>query len=345
MSRTAEGQLVRKVLEGYGQLTREALKGWLPSKEPRRYLYDLVADYPNRGGRMLRPGLCIAAARVFGGTVDDALPAAVSIELLHNALLIHDDVEDESDERRGKATLHRTAGTPLAINAGDSLAFLSLRPLLHARAKMGALMALRMLEELDRMAEETAEGQAIELGWRRDNVLAIDEQDYLLMVLKKTCWLTTILPIRMGALIGSRDEIDLDRFVRFGFFLGTAFQIQDDLLNLVGDHARYGKEMAGDLWEGKRTLMVIRLLEQSNDTEREELRAFLGCSRTERSAASVERVRAMMDRHDCIDHARALAHGLAGAAQHEFDLLSGDLIDGEDKSFLAALPTWVLERA
>lgn len=345
MSLTAEGQLVRKILERYGQVTREALQGWLPTREPRRYLYDLVADYPNRGGRMLRPSLCIAATRVFGGTVEDALPAAISIELLHNALLIHDDVEDESDERRGEATLHRKAGTPLAINAGDSLAFLSLRPLLQAREKLGVLIALRMLEELDHMAEETAEGQATELGWRRDNVLEINERDYLKMVLKKTCWLTTIFPIRMGALIGSRDQIDLDRFVRFGFFLGAAFQIQDDLLNLVGDHARYGKEMAGDLWEGKRTLMVIRLMEQSNDEEREELRAFLGCSRTERSVASVERVRALMDRHGCIDHARELAHGLAGAAQHEFDVLSGELIDGEDKSFLAALPTWVLERA
>jgi geranylgeranyl diphosphate synthase type II len=344
VSLTAEGQLVRKTLERYGQITREALQSWLPTREPRRYLYDLVADYPMRGGRMLRPSLCIAASRVFGGSVEDALPAAISIELLHNALLIHDDIEDESDERRGDATLHRKAGTALAINAGDSLAFLSLRPLLRAREKLGTLIALRLLEELDRMAEETAEGQAMELGWRRDNVLAISERDYLQMVLKKTCWLTIILPIRMGALIGTRDGIDLDRFIRFGFFLGAAFQIQDDLLNLVGDHARYGKEMAGDLWEGKRTLMVIRLLEQSSDAEREEIHGFLGRSRAERSVASVERVRRLMDRHGCIEHARALAHGLAGAAQHELELLSSELFDGEDKSFLAALPTWVLER-
>jgi geranylgeranyl diphosphate synthase type II len=342
---TAEGQLVRKVLERYGRVAREALWDWLPSKEPRKYLYDLVSDYPSRGGRMLRPSLCIATARVFGGTFEDALPAAVSIELLHNALLVHDDIEDESDERRGEPTLHRKAGLPLAINAGDSLAFLSLRPLLRAREKLGALVALGLLEELDRMAQETAEGQAIELGWRRDNVLEIGERDYLRMVLKKTCWLTTILPVRMGAWIGSRGEIDLDRFIRFGFFLGAAFQIQDDLLNLVGDHARYGKEIEGDLWEGKRTLMLIRLLERADGAEREELRAFLERPRAQRSATSVERVRGLMDRYGCIDHARTLAHGLAGAALHEIDLLSGEMIDGEDKSFLASLPTWVLERA
>jgi geranylgeranyl diphosphate synthase type II len=342
---TPEGRLVAAVLEEYGGLTREALAAWLPKRPPRKYLYDLVADYPSRGGRMLRPSLCIATARVFGASVEDCLPAAVSVELLHNALLIHDDLEDESDERRGRPTLHRLAGTPLAVNAGDALAFLSLRPLIHARERLGSLLALRMLEELDRMAQETAEGQALDLGWRIDNVVDLRESDYLEMVLKKTCWLTTLYPIRLGALIGTRDGLDLERFVRFGFFLGAAFQIQDDLLNLVGDHGRYGKELSGDLFEGKRTLMLIRLLEQANDAEREQIRALLATSRDARSAASVQWLRKLMDVYGCIEHARQLAHGLAGAALHEFERLFGELPDGRDKRFLGGLPKWVLERA
>ena len=87
---------------------------------------------------MLRPSLCIATARAFGADFEDVLPAAVSIELLHNALLIHDDIEDESEERRGRPTLHRLVGTPLAINAGDFLALLSLRPVIEARERLGA---------------------------------------------------------------------------------------------------------------------------------------------------------------------------------------------------------------
>ena len=113
------------------------------------------------------------------------------------------------------------------------------------------------------MARESIEGQAIELGWRRDNALRLGDADYLEMVLKKTCWYTTIYPSRVGALIGTRGDCDLDRFVRFGFFLGAAFQIQDDLLNLEGDPLRYGKELDGDLWEGKRTLMLIHLLRKA----------------------------------------------------------------------------------
>ena len=344
MSRTAEGELVHKVLERYGRVARESLKEWLPRKEPRRYLYDLVSDYPSRGGRMLRPSLCIAAARVFGGTLEDALPAAVSIELLHNALLVHDDIEDESDERRGEPTLHRKAGTPLAINAGDSLAFLSLRPLLRAREKLGPLVALGLLEELDRMAQETAEGQAIELGWRRDNVLAIGERDYLEMVLKKTCWLTTILPVRMGAWIGSRGEADLDRFIRYGFFLGAAFQIQDDLLNLVGDHARYGKEIAGDLWEGKRTLLLIEYLQRCDPAHRNAVERFLSKSRKERTAEEVDWLRREIIASGCVETVRERATQLAQQAHVEALEAFADAPDTDDKRFLLDLSFYMVER-
>ena len=152
---------LRATLEEYGSLTRNALQDFLPREEPKRYLYDLIADYPRRGGKMLRPSLCLATASVFGASRDDALNAAVSIELLHNALLVHDDIQDESDERRGRPTLHQLHGVPLAINAGDALGFFSLRPLLEGSLRLGARMTLRIFEEADRMAQESAEGQAL----------------------------------------------------------------------------------------------------------------------------------------------------------------------------------------
>ena len=117
---------------------------------------------------------------------------------------------------------------------------------------------------------------------RRHNAVIIDDAQYLEMVLKKTCWLATIYPMRAGALVASRGCADLEAFVRFGFFLGTAFQIQDDLLNLCGD-ARYGKERDGDLWEGKRTLMLIRALRECTAEEGERLHAILCRSRPERN--------------------------------------------------------------
>src|SRR5882724_9246748 len=271
----APSALVPAVLKEYGDVTRVALCDYLGPREPRRHLYSLVADYPRRGGRMLRPSLCIATARAFGAELEEAVHAAVALELLHNAFLVHDDVEDESDERRGRPTLHALHGVGVAVNVGDALVLLGLRALIDGGRKLGRRLGARVLEEAERMVRESIEGQAIELGWRRDNAIALSEADYLEMVLKKTCWYTTIFPSRVGALIGSGTDRDLDRFLRFGFFLGAAFQIQDDLLNLLGDRARYGKEIDGDVWEGKRTVMLIHLLAVASAEEHARLADFL----------------------------------------------------------------------
>jgi geranylgeranyl diphosphate synthase type II len=344
MMQEAPPTLVPAVLREYGSLTRSELSRYLPSQEPRRHLYDLVADYPNRGGKMMRPSLCIATARAFGGRLEDALGCAVSLELLHNALLIHDDIEDGSDERRGLPTLHVKHGVPIAINVGDTLTLLSLRPLFENHERLGPHLSMRIIQEMEKMALESAEGQAMELGWRQDNDITITERDYLLMVLKKTCWLATIYPSRVGALIGTRGRIDADRFIRFGFYLGAAFQIQDDLLNLVAD-ARYGKERDGDLWEGKRTLMLVHLLRHCTAGERERVSIVLAQPREGREAADVRWLRERMDHYGCLEYGRQIAHGLAGAALEEFRAAFGGLPDSRDKRFIEGLVTWVFERA
>ncbi|HVN87455.1 MAG TPA: polyprenyl synthetase family protein [Candidatus Binatia bacterium] len=336
--------LVSTTLQEYGSLTRAALERYLPDREPRRHLYDLLAEYPRRPGKMMRSSLCIATARAFGARLEDALGTAVAIELLHNALLIHDDIEDGSEQRRGKPTLHVLHGVPLALNAGDTLTLLSLRPLIENATTMGARLSLRILAETERMARESAEGQAMELGWRRDNTAEVDEAAYLEMVLKKTCWLATIYPSRVGALIGAGDGIDLEPFVRFGFFVGAAFQIQDDVLNLVGDWKRYGKERDGDIWEGKRTLMIIHLLRESTADERERLHGLLRLSREEKTAEQVRWIRARMDTYGSIDYAGQIARGLAGAALHEYSLVFAGLPASRDKQFIEGIATWVLDR-
>jgi geranylgeranyl diphosphate synthase type II len=341
---TGSGALVSSVLREYGEATRGLLFQYLPDAEPRRYLYDLAGDYPRRGGRSFRPSLCIATARAFGTPMELALRTAVSIEMIHNAMLIHDDVEDESEQRRGKPAMHVAQGVPIAINVGDLLSLLAMRPLLDNRSLLGPEMSLRILEETERMARESAEGQAFELGWRRDNVTDVDEADYLLMVLKKTCWLATIHPSRVGTLIGGRGLVPLDRCIRFGFFLGAAFQIQDDLLNLEGDANAYGKELAGDIREGKRTLMLIHLLENAMPKERERVCRILGEPREVRTDEDVSWVLERMRAHGSLEYARQVAHGLAGAAQYEYQCLYGDLPDSRDKQFLGALPVWVIER-
>jgi geranylgeranyl diphosphate synthase type II len=338
------GEVVKETLDRYGSMTRDALERYLRPPAQRTELHGLVAEYPERGGRALRASLCIAAARAFGARAEDALNSAVALEMMHNAFLVHDDVEDGSEERRGRPALHVMQGVPIAVNVGDALSVMSLRPLLENRFHLGAPLTLQILEEAERMAAESVEGQAMELAWRRDNAVSLTEKDYLQMILKKTCWYTCVYPCRVGALIGSRRPVAADRFVRFGFFLGAAFQIQDDLLNLTGDPNRYGKEIGGDLWEGKRTLMLIRLFEKATPSERIELRRVLGRGRESRRPEEVAWIRERMDAYACLKHASVIAHGLAGAAAHELSLECAALAPSPDKEFLTSLPTWVLER-
>ena len=342
---STRSELVREVLDEYGSLAQKSLTAYLARESARSDVYRLASDYPLRGGRSLRASLCIAAARAFGASVADAVSSAVSLELLHNAFLVHDDIEDESEERRGRPALHRLHGVPSALNAGDALVALGLRPLLENRARLGPRLSWRILEETERMVRESVEGQAIELRWRHENVVELDDEDYLLMTLKKTCWYTTIYPTRVGALIGTGDGVQLDRFVRFGFFLGAAFQIQDDLLNLTGDHERYGKELEGDLLEGKRTLMLIRFLTQANAVDKLRTMRLLRQARAEKAATDVEWLCGAMRATGCVQYARAAAHALAGAAAHEFRHAFMHAHDSRDKRFIEALPCWVLERA
>jgi geranylgeranyl diphosphate synthase type II len=292
---------------------------------------------------MLRSSLCIAAARATGAALEDTLPTAVSIELMHNALLVHDDIEDASDERRGTPTLHALHGVALAINAGDAMGLLSVRPLVDNFARLGVGTALRILGETEKVAWQSTEGQALELGWQRDNRVDLSDEDYLRMVLQKTCWLGTIHPLRVGCLIGSKGRLPLEPLIRLGFFFGAAFQIQDDLLNLEPGEA-YGKELDGDLREGKRTLMLIHALQHAPARDRERLHRFVAAARHERSELDVRWVHRLLERCGSLEHARATAHALAGAALREFDVLTARLPRQRDQSFIRALLLWVVRR-
>ncbi len=332
-----------ELLREYGDATRRAMEYYLDRERPAPYLRDLVADYPRRRGKMMRSSICIANARAFGAPLENAADVAAAIEILHSGLLIHDDIQDGSVMRRSRPTLHTTHGVSLAINAGDATIMLAMRILTESLPWLGPITSQRLLEQTYAMARETAEGQALELGWRDRDVVDVGVGDYLTMVLKKTAWLATIWPAQAGVLIGARGAVDPDRVVRFGFFLGAAFQIQDDLLNMVADRA-YGKELHGDLYEGKRTLMLIHARAACDAGERARLDAFLALRREERADSEVAWLASLMRRLGSIAYARAFADAMAGAATHEFARAYGRLPPSRDKDFLAGLVPWVLER-
>jgi len=204
----------------------------------------------------------------------------------------------------------------------------------------------QVVGEFEHMLLESIEGQALELGWIRDNNCEVSEDDYLTLVLKKTCWYSFIHPCRIGALIarGAALASDLGAFDRFGYLLGAAFQIQDDVLNLIGDEGKYGKEIGGDLWEGKRTLILAHLFERAGGPDGARLRAFLGKARAARQPDEVGWVYQLLGRHGSIDYARTAARALGDAAARELEVAFAAAPEGEAKDFLRWITRYAVTR-
>lgn len=242
-------------------------------------LYDLMLEYPLREAKGLRPALCVAASRALGGGLEAVAPSAAILELYHNAFLIHDDVEDGSEQRRDGPTLHRMHGVPVAINVADGMLGLALEPLLDNMRVVGLGKALRIMQAIARMSRETAEGQAIELDWIRAARWDLTDDDYRHMVLKKTGWYSFVAPVTIGAIVAGAEHAQLCALDEMARELSIAFQIRDDVLNLREASRRYGKEAYGDLWEGKRTLILLHALRELGEAERGRALEILGRSR------------------------------------------------------------------
>jgi geranylgeranyl diphosphate synthase type II len=304
----------------------------------------LISAYPSRPAKALRPALCLATCSVLGGDPERALNSAVAVELFHNAFLIHDDIQDESEQRRGAPTLPAQFGVATAVNVGNATNLVGLRRLMDNRPLLGSSLAWRIFQETELMMRHSLEGQAIELGWILDNECDLDVDDYYRMCLKKTSWYTCIYPCRIGALVARDGVVDTARFDHYGWYLGAAFQIQDDILNLVGDYDAYGKEIGGDLWEGKRTVMIIHLARTLKGAERTRLERFLGQSRRERTEEEVAWVKERLIDTGSVGFARQYAEQLSLAAQREAMEAFGPATQSEQRDFLLALPAYVIER-
>ncbi|WP_437979091.1 polyprenyl synthetase family protein [Sorangium sp. So ce295] len=293
------------VLEEIRRIVREGSPG-----DDRAYR--LMLDYPLRRAKGLRPALCIAVCRALGGELEEVLPSAAVVEMYHNAFLIHDDIEDGSLTRRGGPALHRTHGIPAAVNCGDGLLALTLGPLLGNTDRLGLGRALRILDIYARAVLESFEGQAQELSWIDEGTWQLTDADYESMVRRKTCSYSFVAPGLVGAAVARAEPSVEALLVSFLESLGLAFQIQDDVLNLEEGRADYGKELAGDLWEGKRTLMLLHALRSAPEADREEALRILRKPRPTAGSSDVgiaDLLREMVDEHVIDEAARAAMLG------------------------------------
>ena len=282
-----------------------------------RYLYTPLSIYSNNGGKRHRPLICLLACTAVGGNEKKALAAASAVEHFHTAALIHDDIADDSQLRRGEPCLHIKEGEGLAINAGDLALSLVTGSVLNDDTLEDSLK-IRVLKELVDMTTRTIEGQAMDIGWARDGRFDITVDDYLVMAEHKTAFYSGGVPLAVGAIIGGGTEEQIEVMRAYGMSTGLAFQLQDDLLNLIGSKEAVKKDFRSDITEGKRTMVAVHALANAPEAESRELLEILSAHETD--PARLERAVQIMTDAGSIEYVRSQALELA--KQHQADLKS-----------------------
>ena len=303
----------------------------------RRYLYDLVADFTANAGKRHRPLICLLACEAVGGDSEKAWPSAAAIEHFHTAALIHDDIEDSSLTRRDEPCLHIREGEGLAINAGD-LALALVCGTVVDDPGLDDATKLRVLAELVAMTTRTIEGQALDIGWARDDRFDLSIEDYLVMANHKTAFYSGGVPLAVGAIIGGGTEPQIAALRSFGMAAGLAFQVQDDVLNLVGTRESTKKDFRSDITEGKRTLVAIHALQHAEDSDR--LLELLSGRTTE--PAELDEAVGIMERAGSIAFANEYASALVLDAKAALDLA---LPPSKSKKLLESMADFFVKRS
>lgn len=234
-------------------------------------LYNPIDYVLSLGGKRLRPVLTLLACKLFSDDEKPALPAALAIEVFHNFTLLHDDVMDRADTRRGMPTVHKKWNDNTAILSGDAMLIKAYQ--LLQQVSVDKLPVL--LDLFSTTAMEVCEGQQYDVDFEND--LAVTLPQYLEMIRLKTAVLVAAA-LKMGAIIGGASEQDATALYDYGINLGLAFQLRDDYLDSFGDPAVFGKKIGGDICCNKKTFLMITALQTAGEEDKNELLQWMRCT-------------------------------------------------------------------
>lgn len=230
-------------------------------------LYEPVSYILSNGGKRIRAVMVLLAADMFGGNVSKAMGTALAIEVFHNFTLLHDDIMDKAPLRRGMPTVHVKWNDNTAILSGDAMMIMA--NMLMMETPPHSLVAV--FHEFNKVAMEVCEGQQYDMNLEKRHMAInpVGEAEYMNMIRLKTSVLIGA-SLKIGALCGGASADDAQILYNYGLNIGLAFQIQDDFLDTYGDEADFGKRIGGDILEGKKTYLMVKLVELASDTDRKE---------------------------------------------------------------------------
>jgi geranylgeranyl diphosphate synthase type II len=270
----------------YISIIEEAIKANKHKQEPAK-LYDPIAYTLALGGKRIRPALLLLANNLFGGEDEDALDAALAIEVFHNFTLVHDDIMDDAPLRRGKPSVYNKWNTNVAILSGDVMLMQSVQLL----AKKNHNNLHEVLSLFNTTAIEVCEGQQMDMDFETSSTISID--DYLKMIELKTAVLLAA-SLKIGALLSNASKEDSKHIYEFGKNLGIAFQLMDDVLDLYGDPTKVGKRVGGDVIANKKTYLLLKAQELATGKVAKDL-DFCLTSKVIDDNTKVERVTAIFN--------------------------------------------------
>ncbi|MBI2141088.1 polyprenyl synthetase family protein [Candidatus Woesearchaeota archaeon] len=296
-----------------------------------------VWDFLARGGKRWRPVLMLICCEIVGGKPSTILPFTVIPELIHNGTLIVDDIEDNSDLRRGKPVLHKIFGVDIAVNAGNAIYFLPYIAIQNS--DLPETTKQRAYEVISTQLLKCHFGQAIDIWWHSGKSERIpSEEEYLQMCANKSGSLAC-MAAKLGALLGSGSEKQMEALGKFGETVGVVFQIQDDILN-ISEHESIGKKLGDDIKEGKRTLLVIHALNAAGEAQKTRLFEILNMH-TKDDKLLKEAI-AIIKSHNSIEYAKKTATRLV---QEAWEGAEAALPDSEAKNQLKELSQLLLSRS
>ncbi|MBN2334096.1 polyprenyl synthetase family protein [Candidatus Bathyarchaeota archaeon] len=267
------GNAIKKNLAGNAEAIDAYIMEALSDQKPE-VLYEAAKHLIKSGGKRLRPYLTVKACESVGGNPVEAVPFAAALEILHNFTLVHDDVMDHDDLRRGHPTVHKLYGTPMAILAGDLL-FAKVYDIM-VKSRPPGVDPARILEVVKKTTEATltlCQGQALDVSF--PDASGVTEDDYIFMVGAKTSALFRACA-EVGALVGGAPDEQVEALGGFAWDAGIAFQIVDDILGITADEEKLGKPVGSDIREGKKTLIMIHALNNASSGQMAVLSKALG---------------------------------------------------------------------
>jgi len=350
---------IEDILESYRPLVDAAIERQIPRKLDSRgagrgvgkpsYAFDFEAateavngpiwNLLDRGGKRWRPALTMMVAGCLGKEPREFADIAAASEIIHNGTLMVDDVEDNSSLRRGKPCTHVKYGVDVAVNAGHAMYYLSMLPFLRDRKKYGEKKTLKAYDAYIEEMVRLSYGQGTDIRWHRGNADWVTEEQYLQMCAFKTGTIAR-LAAKWGAIFAGGTDSQVEAAGKLAESIGVSFQIQDDVLNLLGKEGKYGKDPGGDITEGKRTLLVIYALKHAKKGDAQRLAMTLGLHTKDRKkiAAAI----AVIRKSGAFEHANAVARKIVVSAWGDFD---SRFQASKHKEALRLLADYVIDRS